>query len=171
MSDKFILGLFTDEDKLVHAAQILKEKGIEIYDIFTPFPLHGLDDVLGIKRSKLPWVTFGAGLAGLILAMWFEVWTSATDWPINVGGKPLLSIPAFIPVAFEVTVLFGALATVFAFFYVGKLFPGKKVRLMDYRQTDDQFVLALARGTGEIDIIKMEKFFKEHGATEVKLID
>ena len=171
MNNKYILGIYSDEEKLVHTAQLLKKDGIKIYDIYTPFPLHGLDDALDITRSRLPLVTLVAGTCGLLLAMSFQVWTSAVDWPLHIGGKPLLSIPAFIPITFEITILLGALATVGAFFLKTNLFPGKEVRLMDHRQTDDQFIIALRRPDQSLEIEKISELLKHHGADHVKLVD
>ena len=166
MNKKFILGIYDDEETLVHAAEKISKK-VDIYDIYTPFPVHGLDDLLKIKRSWLPYVTFGAGAFGLLFALLFQSWVSAVDWPLNIGGKPFLSIPAFIPVAFEITVLFGALATVGAFFAVGKLFPSKKEVLFDQRQTCHKFVLAIEHGDYNADDV--QKDLRELGATEVKI--
>lgn len=166
MSEEFIIGYFDDEEKLAHAGKIVKAENFTIYDFYTPFPVHGLDDLLDIKRSSLPYVTFAAGGVGLVLSMAFQVWTSAFDWPINVGGKPMLSIPAFIPVTFELMVLFGALTTVAAFFYRSKLFPGKEAFILDKKQLDDQFLLVVKRG-GE-DKEKLVQLLKNHGAVKVE---
>ena len=126
MSNKYLVGIFSDEDQLVHTVYELRKRNVDIHDVFTPFPLHGLDDSLKIVRTRLPIITFLAGGTGLLLATWFQYWTSAVDWPINVGGKSYNSFPAFVPVAFEITVLLGALTTVFFFLFRSKLFPGKK---------------------------------------------
>lgn len=140
MNKKFLIAVFDDEHDLIEASQKLKEAKVEIVDFYTPFPVHGLDELLGINRTRLPYVTAVAGAFGLILAMGFQIWTSAFDWPINVGGKPMLSIPAFAPVAFEMMVLFGALTTVAAFFYLSKLYPSQKEITLNLRQLDDKFV-------------------------------
>ena len=123
MTKKYLVGIFTDEHDMLHAAQDLRKSKIEIHDIYTPFPVHGLDEVLSIKRSRLPYVTAVAGSIGLTLALYFQYWVSAVDWPINVGGKPFNSFAAFVPIAFEITVLLGAFATVFAFLFRSKLIP------------------------------------------------
>lgn len=143
MGDKYIVASFDDEHDLVHVAHEVKNVSAEIVDFFTPFPVHGLDDLLGITRTRLPFVTFVAGGFGLVLAMAFQVWSSAYDWPINVGGKPMLSIPAFIPITFELMVLFGALSTVAAFFFISKLYPSKTIKLYNLRQLDDKFLILI----------------------------
>ncbi len=141
MEQQYILATFDDESDLVEISHEFKKGEITIEDYYTPFPVHGLDEFLGITRSRLPYVTFVAGSFGLTVAMLFQVWTSAVDWPINVGGKPMLSIPAFIPIAFELMVLFGALTTVAAFFYISKLYPTKKPKILNPRQLDDKFLV------------------------------
>jgi hypothetical protein len=171
MSNKFIVGIFEDEEKLVEAATSLKNDNIKIFDIYTPFPVHGLDDILDISRSRLAMVTFGAGVFGLLLAISFQVWTSAFAWPINVGGKPMLSIPAFVPITFEITILLGALTTVVAFLYRSNLFPSKEVKLFDLKQTDDEFVIVLEGiySTTEFENINLQ--LKKFGAKEVRFQD
>ncbi len=168
MSNKYLLGFFEDDHKLVEGAKTLKARGIKIADIFTPFPVHGLDELLDINRTNLPWVTLIAGTIGLVVAIGFQVWSSNNAWPINVGGKPFLSIPAFVPIAFEITVLFGALTTVAAFFCKSKLFPGKEVKLMHKNQTDDMFVLAVPYESGEYDFESVKKILLEKGAKKVE---
>lgn len=138
---QYILATFDDESNLIEISNEFKKFEVSIEDFYTPFPVHGLDVFLGITRSRLPFVTFVAGAMGLILAMLFQIWTSAVDWPINVGGKPMLSIPAFIPIAFELMVLFGALASVAAFFYISKLYPTKTPKILHPRQLDDKFLV------------------------------
>src|ERR1700728_3050362 len=114
-----VMAVFKDERTLLKAAKSTREKfNFVHYDAFTPYPVHGIDEAMGIKRSWLPWVTFFAGITGTVSALALEIWTSAIDWPINIGGKPFVSLPAFIPITFELTVLFGGLATVGALFYV-----------------------------------------------------
>ncbi len=167
MSQKYIVASFDDEHDLVHAAHEVKDVKAEIVDFFTPFPVHGLDDLLGITRTRLPYVTFGAGAFGLTLAILFQIWTSAYDWPINVGGKPMLSIPAFIPITFELMVLFGALSTVLAFFIVSKLYPSKNVKLLNVRQLDDKFLM-LVKVQNNQDAL--EKILKEK-SSDLKILN
>ncbi len=166
MQKQFVVGIFEDETNLVHAAEDVVAKGIDIYDIYTPFPVHGLDDLLKIKRTRLPYVTFLAGGAGLAVALTLQIWTSAVDWPLNISGKPYISTLAFIPISFELTVLFGALTTVLMFFVAAKLFPTKKAVLLDLRQTDYTFVLAVEK-TGNVNETTLTEVLKKHGATSV----
>ncbi len=162
---EFVIGVFDDEEKLVKAGTLVKRDNFHIQDFFTPFPVHGLDELLDIKRSRLPFVTFVAGGMGLILALAFQVWTSAVDWPINVGGKPMLSIPAFIPITFELMVLCGALTTVAAFLFRAKLFPGQIPVTIDRRQLDDQFLIVIPSGEKNAEL---EKLLRDNGAVKVE---
>lgn len=167
MKKDFILAIFDDDETLLKGAEKAKDKKIDIYDIYTPFPVHGLDEAMGIKRSILPYVTFLAGATGLTLAMALQIWTSAIDWPIIVGGKPFASIPAFIPVSFELTVLFAAHTTVLAFLVLNKLYPGKKPLILDPSQTDHRFVLAVEKNKVNAD--EVMALMREQGAIEVKV--
>lgn len=163
----FLLGIFSDEEGLIQAAKELREKNISIFDIHTPFPVHGLDSFLEIKRTRLPIVCFIAASVGCAFAVWFQIWTSKTDWPLNVGGKSFNSFPAFIPVAFEITVLFGALITVAAFFFRAKLFPGNVARIPHEKITDDMFALVLEEVDAGLDVQLVESIFKKNEATEI----
>ena len=143
-ASNYLLGIFQDEEQMKKAAGALREHNISIEDIYTPFPVHHLDEYLDIKRSRLPIVTFIAGGLGLLFSLYFQYWTSVHDWPINVGGKPMNSFIAFIPVSFEIMVLFGALITVAAFFWKGGLFPGKVNPILDKKVTVLESRVALA---------------------------
>ncbi|MBT3235485.1 MAG: DUF3341 domain-containing protein [Bdellovibrionales bacterium] len=168
MSNNYILAMFDDEEDLVRAAKQIVSHEVLIHDIYTPFPVHGLDDLLLIKRSRLPYITFLAGLFGLLMAIAFQVWSSASAWPIIVGGKPHNSFPAFMPVTFELMVLFAALVTVGMFFFRAKLFPGKQVDLIDPRVTDNKFMMVINKCSA---VTKKEEFIQElltqNGASEI----
>jgi hypothetical protein len=140
---RYISAYFTDEENLLRASKILMEKEILILDVLTPFPVHGLDKVLGLKDSKLPIVGFVAGAIGTIFAFGFQTWVFVVDYPLFIGGKPHFAIPAFIPITFEITILFAAIAMVFAFLFRSKLGLGAKPKIHDERITDDHFVIII----------------------------
>jgi len=165
MNKDYLLAIYDCEEKLLNSAEKARDKNIELYDVYTPFPVHGLDDAMGIKRSFLPYVTFIAGAFGLVFALWFQYWTSVMSWPTIIGGKPFASIPALIPVTFEITVLFAAHTTVLAFLVSNKLFPGKKAVIMHTEQTCNKFVIAVEKEKVNVDDVI--NLFKEHGAIEV----
>ena len=125
-----VLGFFDDPQSLIDAMNQVREANYESFDAFTPYPVHGLDAAQGLKRSPLPYVTFVAGVTGFILAVTLQYWTSAVDWPLNVGGKPFFSWPAFVPIMFELTVLLAGLSTVAGMFVLNGL-PNIKKKVFD----------------------------------------
>jgi len=116
MSARIQKGIFVHESDLLRATKAVRDADYRIIDAFTPFAVHGLDRAMGLRASRLTWVCFFCGLFGLVSLTWLIYWTSISDWPINVGGKPWNSWPAFVPVMFEGTVLFSGLGVVFALF-------------------------------------------------------
>ena len=128
---KIVSGYFTDDKDLIVAIKKLQARNIAIADVRTPFPVHGLDTVLKFKRSRLPRAGFIAGAIGLCVGLGFQAWVFTKAWPLNFGGKPNFSLPSFIPVTFELTVLFTAFALVFGFLIRSKLGPGSDAVLYD----------------------------------------
>lgn len=167
MKKDFVIAIYDCEEKLLKSAEKARDKKIEMYDVYTPFPVHGLDDAMGIKRSFLPYVTFIAGASGLAFALVLQIWTSAFDWPTIIGGKPFISWPAFVPISFELTVLFAAHTTVLAFLVYNKLFPGKKPVIIDSEQTCSKFVIAIEKEKANVEDVT--NLLKEHGAIEVRV--
>ncbi len=139
-----VVGFFNDAHVLIEATKKVRDQNYQFFDCFTPYPVHGLEAAQGLKRSPLPFVTFVAGLTGGTLGYLFQYWTSAVDWPINVGGKPFHSGPAFIPITFELTVLFAALSTVGAMFLLNGL-PNTRRKSVDPSVTCDRFAIVIER--------------------------
>lgn len=166
MKKDFILATFEDDIPVMAATKKARDRNISIYDIYTPFPVHGLDEAMGIKRSILPYVTLVAGAMGLMTAIALQVYTNGIDWPLIVGGKPAIAIPAFVPISFELTVLFGAHTTVAAFLFLNKLYPGKKPVVFDVDQTCHKFIMAFDKS--KVSAEEVESLVKEHGAVEIK---
>lgn len=163
MSPRYLVGYFEQEEQVVEATRAAREAGLPIHDVYTPYAVHGLDAAMGLRPSRLTWVCFGAGLTGGALALWFQWWTSAVDWALNVGGKPFNSLPAFIPITFELTVLTAGLVTVAALLARAKLFPGKAREALP-RVTNDRFALALGGAKGDWDSARAEGLLRIHGA-------
>ena len=132
---------FSDPDALLSAVKALRAQGVRVVDTYSPFPVHGMDDALEWGHSKISYACGAFAALGLLSAAALQYWTSVIDYPLNVGGKPLNSIPAFIPVAFELTVLFAGLGTVATLFALAKLRPRFQVPKQFKRVNDDRFVL------------------------------
>jgi hypothetical protein len=168
MNRRLMLGFFDSEDDILAATRAVRTAGFVVEDVYAPYAVHGLDKAIGLKPSKLPWVCFALGLAGAALKVWFEIWTSASDWPINVGGKPFNSLPAFVPVTFEVMVLFAGMSTVFAFFWVARLYPGKHAKLPDPAITDGHFVLVIEESDATFNASAVHELLKKYRVLRVE---
>lgn len=162
-----VYGLFNDETELLSAVKLANAKHLEIYDVFTPFPVHGLDPLLGLEESRLHIAGFIYGLIGTLTAFLGMTWIFTKDWPIIFGGKPYWSIPAFIPIIFELTVLFASIGMVVTFYTVCGMAPGVTNPTLDDRITDDKFCLAFE--TKNLDENAAQSFFSETGAAEVNV--
>jgi len=138
---QYVTVVFDDEEPLLQAVKKIREQNEKIIDVLTPFPVHGLDKALGMKRSRIPGAGFICGAIGGLLGFLFQAWVFAVDYPLVFGGKPYLSVPSFIPVTFELTVLFTALGVVAALFIRSGLKPKKKFEPVHSRITDDKFVI------------------------------
>ncbi len=166
---KYLLGIFEDEDKLMEAVHYVRQNEYEMFDVRTPFPVHGLDDVMGMKRSRIPVAGFLCGITGTAVAFGGMTWINTVSWSINVGGKPFFSVPTFIPITFELTVLFAAFGMVGVFLYANGLFPGKEPLILDERTTDDKFLIAFDLNNEHI-ISKQKEItdlLTKYGATEI----
>ena len=164
-----IAGIWHDDHELVVAAKKARESGLKLFDAITPFPVHGLEEAMAIPRSMIPWVTFFSGVLGGCSGLYLEYWTSAVSWAINVGGKPYFSAPAFIPVTFELTILFAALFSVGALFITCGL-PKLNPPIIDPDLTSHKFALFIPETEVGYDAAKMEQLLKTLGAKEIKRI-
>ena len=160
-----IYGLYNDEEDLLKAIKQANVLQLPIMDVFTPFPVHGLDQVLHLTESRLHRGGFVYGLLGTLTAFLGMTWIFTKDWPIIFGGKPYWSVPAFIPITFELTVLFAAWGMTITFYIICGLGPGIKNQVLDERTTDDKFCIAFNKS--DADSVKVNDFFKSTGAAEV----
>ena len=164
MSSRLEYAVFDDESRFKDAIAHCRRLELDVVDAWTPYPLHGIEELMGIRPTRLPWVTLVAAAVGLGLALWFQYWSSAQDWPLNIGGKPFDSLPAFVPVAFELLILFGGLATAFALFLRCGLWPGKREKPVDPRVSDDCFALLVERQGSSLNDDEIAALWNEHGA-------
>jgi len=166
-NEDFWTASFTEEADLLAAVRRLRDAGHEITDVYVPYPVHGLDELLGLRPSRLGWVTFAAGVFGAVSAFGFQAWSSSSSWPLNVGGKPNVSTLAFIPITFELTILCAGLATAAAFLLKSRLFPGPARPAVAERVTDDHFALVLDPRAGSLGEDDLRRLFKEAGALSI----
>jgi hypothetical protein len=163
---KFVVGSFDDEAVLFPAVKKVRAAGYKLHDVYTPFPVHGLDHAMGLRETSLHTAGFVYGLTGTTTALSVMGWVFTTDWPLNIGGKPHFPLPAFIPITFELTVLFSAVGMVLTFCYLCQLAPFVKKHIFHPRQTDDLFVMAI-EVTGKNGAEDIKNFLASAGAKEI----
>ena len=165
MADKVIYAMYDDDDVLKQGAKDLVSKGVHISDVYSPFPVHGIDPIIGVAPTRLGIAAFMYGITGALLALVGMRYFMITDWPLNIGGKPNFSLMdnllAFVPVLFEVTVLCAAHGMAITYFLRNKTLPGMPARNPDPRTTDDKFVM-------EIRLSENNKFSSEDISVMVK---
>jgi hypothetical protein len=168
MPKNFLVATFSSADRLIHAVRAVREENFRVYDVYAPYPIHNLDEAMGIRRSKLPWVTLPLGGTGLLSALLLQFYTNILDWPLNVGGKPANSTLAFIPITFELTVLIGGLATVASLFIRARLYPGKRECLIAEGVTNNTFALVLRRRDASFDTARAHWLLEQSGADHIE---
>lgn len=171
------LGVLAEYDtpgEIFHACEQIRDAGFRRFDSYTPFPVHNLDKAMGLGPSYLPWMVLLAGITGASLAMIFMVWTSAFDYPLNIGGKPTWSIPAFIPITFEVTILFSGITAVFGMFFLNGM-PTFHHPLFEIEKfakaTDDKFFVMIEARDRNYDREKTLQFLESTGARAVTVVE
>lgn len=166
MSKKYLVGVFDDEHTLVEAFEKVLEKGVNIDEVYTPYPIH---EVLhGMKKkTRITHAAFFYGLFAAVGLLGFMYYAAVIDWPLNFGGKPFNTFPSFIVVSIVATILSITLLTLFTFSARAKVFPGKKADIVDIRATDDKFVIVIDKENEQPSDFNIDSFFKEHGASEV----
>jgi hypothetical protein len=164
---QFVVACFDDEDVLFPAVKKVRNAGYKIQDVYTPFPVHGLDHALGMRETSLHTAGFIYGITGTTTALSCMSWVFTRDWPLNIGGKPHLPLPAFIPITFELTVLFAAVGMVITFCYLCQLGPFVKKHHFHPRATDDLFVMVI-ECTSKTNVGDLVGFMQSAGAVEVE---
>ena len=166
-TNQFIIGVYGDDHHALEAVKSINKAGVKIHEVFSPFPIHGIDEAMGYKRSRLPKAAFMFGTLGFALALTMQFWMLGYDWQMIIGGKNFASLPPFIPVTFELTVLLSALGMVFTFFVASDLKPYKKPRIFDLRITDNKHVIAIDLGSNKLSKSEISKIVAQTGAEEV----
>ncbi len=163
---KFVVACYDDEQTLFPAVSKVRKAGYKIHDVYTPYPVHGLDKAMGLRETSLHTAGFIFGLTGTTTAVTFMSWVFTKDWPVNIGGKPHFALPAWIPITFELTVLMAAVGMVLTFCYLCQLAPFIKKHHFHARATDDLFVLVL-ECTEKTREDEVKQFLGNSGAVEI----
>lgn len=164
-----ILGVFSDEDILMSALGHIRKKGLSVADVFSPYPIHGVEKAAGIKKTRMLTGALVFGILGLTLTLAFLYWSAAVSYPLRYGGKPLISTPSWIVIGFVLTINVACFLSVVVFFVRSNLFPGREAVIIDKRVTDDKFIIAIDLEAAEESTDKdgIAKLLIEHGAEEV----
>ncbi len=165
--NEFLVGIFDDEQVLLTGIKGIRGSGVKIHEVYSPFPVHGAEDALGYKRSRISIAAFIFGLLGTSLALTMQIGMMGVDWPMIIGGKDFIPIPSFVPVTFELTVLLASFGMVGTFFVISNLKPWGKPKLFDIRITDDKHVMAIDLSKNSIDEKGIDKILRDNGASEV----
>ena len=171
-ASKVIHAIYNDDDVLMAAVKKVKAEKHHIEEVYTPFPVHGLDKAMGLAPTRIAIASFMYGCLGLTVAIIMMNFIMIEDWPQNIGGKPSFSylenMPAFVPIMFEMTVFFAAHLMVITFYLRSRMRPFKKAENPDPRTTDDHFLMEIAVHNNEKELSKL---LKETGAIEINVID
>ena len=172
MASKVIQALYNDDDVLMHAVKKVRAEHHHIEEVYTPFPVHGLDKAMGLADTRIAITSFLYGCLGLTVAVVMMNYIMIEDWPQDIGGKPSFSymenLPAFVPIMFELTVFFAAHLMVITFYLRSRMWPFKKAENPDNRTTDDHFLMELGVHDNEQELADL---LWETGAVEVKVTE
>ncbi len=172
MSNKVIHAIFDDDDVLLEAVKNVREANHHIEEVYTPFPVHGLEKAMGIKNTRIAITAFIYGLIGLAFAVWMMNYMMIEDWPQNIGGKPNFSyaenMPAFVPIMFELTVFFAAHLMVITFYFRSKIGPFVNASNPDPRTTDDKFLMEV---NVDGDVSDLTDLLSKSGAIETRVVE
>lgn len=163
-----LAAYFDDPNELMYAATKARDEGFDKWDAYSPFPIHGIEDAMGIGRSWLPWVTFAAGGTGFLLANLLQFGTLTFDWPMIIGGKPYAPWPSFVPIMFELTVLIGGVTTALVMLIASGCF--RKPKIIDPEITNDRFVLWVSAEDSKFDPSYVKQFMEDLDPVEIRPI-
>lgn len=172
MSNKVVQAMYNDDDILLDAVKEVRAAKYHIEEVYTPFPVHGLEKAMGLKDTRIAITAFMYGCVGLIFSIWMMDYMMIKDWPQDIGGKPsftfIQNMPAFVPIMFEMTVFFAAHLMVITFYMRSRLWPFKKAENPDPRTTDDMFVMEVFVDGNEDELIA---FLEKTGTVEIKVTE
>tara|TARA_Y100000739_G_scaffold125749_1_gene108400 strand:+ start:8284 stop:8817 length:534 start_codon:yes stop_codon:yes gene_type:complete len=171
-ASKIVRAFYNDDDVLLSAVKTIRDNNYHIEEVYTPFPVHGLDKALGLEPTRIAIASFLYGCLGITVAVLMMNYIMIVDWPQNIGGKPSFSyienMPAFVPIMFELTVFFAAHLMVITFYLRSRMWPFKTAENPDPRTTDDHFLVEIT-----VDDVtgKLKKILKDSGAVEINIVD
>lgn len=168
MDNKMLLGVYDNPDSTYAVTKQLIHEGYDVHDVYSPFAIHGLDRVMNVRRTRLSIAAFIFGMLGVASALTLMMYASVFDWPNNIGGKPNMHIPTYIPITFELGILFTAFGMVGCFFIVNRMFWGRNTDVMDIRVTDDRFVVAVNIHPSKTNVQALQQVLVSNGALEVR---
>jgi len=168
------LAEFESVGELMKACVQVRDAGFKRWDAHTPFPVHGLDSAMGLRTTKLPWAVFFAGATGAGLGLLMQWWMNAVDYPLNISGKPLFSIPANIPITFEVTILLSAITAFIGMLafnglprFYHPVFQSERFR----RVTNDRFFISVEARDPKFRAEETRSFLESLGAAQVESLE
>ena len=171
-ASKIVRAFYNDDDVLLSAVKTIHDNNYHIEEVYTPFPVHGLDKALGLEPTRIAIASFLYGCLGITVSVLMMNYIMIVDWPQNIGGKPSFSyienMPAFVPIMFELTVFFAAHLMVITFYLRSRMWPFKTAENPDPRTTDDHFLVEIT-----VDDVtgKLKKILKDSGAVEINIVD
>lgn len=172
MSNKVVQAMYNDDDILLDAVKEVRASKYHIEEVYTPFPVHGLEKAMGLKDTRIAITAFIYGCIGLLFSIWMMDYMMIEQWPQDIGGKPSFSfvqnMPAFVPIMFEMTVFFAAHLMVITFYMRSRLWPFKEAENPDPRTTDNMFVMEVAIEGNETELIA---FLEKTGTVEIKVTE
>jgi hypothetical protein len=170
-----VMAEFEDPTSLVEAARRTYAEGYRTFDSFSPFPIHDLFDVMHLHDKRVPLLVLLGGLTGLATGLGLQIWVSAVAYPLNIAGRPYLSWPMFVPVAFELTILFASFAAVFGMFALNGFpmpyHPVFNVERFTAHASQDRFFLAIEATDPKFDRNRTRTFLQSLGAREVNDVE
>ena len=166
MTSKNIVGVFNDEDHLLKAMEALLEQQVKIKEVFTPYPIHHVFQLMK-RKTSFTWWAFGYGAFAVVSVLSFLYYTSVVDWPVNFGGKPFNAFPSFIVITIVLTILTITILSLFTFSYMARVYPGKPAKIFDERATDDKFVLVIDQEYLKMDHSLLSTLLQSNGASEI----
>lgn len=168
-SKNFLVGVYDDDEVILHAVNKVRDAGVKVHEVYSPFAIHNMDIAIGHPRTRIGIAAFCFGVTGFLCACTLTIWTMGIDWPMIIGGKDPISLPNYVPAMFELTVLFTAFGMTISFFITNGLGPSVEPLLFDSRVTDNKFVLAIDLSKNKMPEADIAALLTSSGAEEVSV--